>query len=332
MAFAVSGVFANKRMIMVFSPKPIPNSRATGRPAPGHAARRRQCLHNMLVNRGTETRLKRLEAVHDQNAQVVVEEHDVTDLDGRDWVAGLATQGAHVVPQAEIATDSEQFAYPIPVRTGKFRAKLVQLGAEGEGRFRVVAVIAAVDTQLRYFRYVIRAFGYGETAESWLVQEGVAPNLEALDELFWKSAYLDALDRPFKVKAVMIDAMGEPQRTAQVYAWAPRNRGPVFPAQGVHSPASPITFAPQEYFPGPRGERVRILNLIVGYVYKSMYKLFQQRRSYETPRGNEKTQRGGVVRMDRPEPLNISDKSDWSKGSNFKPSIQRLAAGQPEKN
>lgn len=123
---------------------------------------------------------------------------------------------------------------------------------------RVVALIAAVDTQLRYFRYVIRAIGYGEAAESWLVQEGVAPNLQALDELFWHSEYLDALDRPFKVKAVIIDAMGELQRTAQVYAWAARNRGRVFPAQGVHSPSSPVSFAPQEYFPGPRGERVKI--------------------------------------------------------------------------
>jgi len=56
---------------------------------------------------------------------------------------------------------------------------------------RVAAVLAAVDTQLRYFRYVIRAFGYGEGAESWLIQEGVAPTLEALDELFWRAEYLD---------------------------------------------------------------------------------------------------------------------------------------------
>lgn len=123
---------------------------------------------------------------------------------------------------------------------------------------RVAALLAAVDTQLRYFRYVIRAFGYGEIAESWLVQEGVAPNLQALDHLFWNSEYLDALDRPFKVQGVMIDAMGEPQRTAQVYAWASRNRGRVFPAQGVHSPSSPVSFATIEYFPGPKGEKVKI--------------------------------------------------------------------------
>lgn len=128
----------------------------------------------------------------------------------------------------------------------------------GKPQERVAAVLAAVDTQLRYFRYVIRAFGYGEGAESWLIQEGVAPTLEALDELFWRAEYLDAAGRSFKVKACIIDAMGEPQRTAQVYAWAARNRGRVFPSQGVHAPSTPVSYAPQEYFPGPKGERVKI--------------------------------------------------------------------------
>lgn len=127
-----------------------------------------------------------------------------------------------------------------------------------EPQERVAAVLAAVDTQLRYFRYVIRAVGYGEEAESWLIQEGVAPTLQALDELFWRSEYPDATGRAFKVRACIIDAMGDPQRTAQVYAWATRNRGRVFPAQGVHAPSTPVAYAPQEYFPGPKGERVKI--------------------------------------------------------------------------
>lgn len=128
----------------------------------------------------------------------------------------------------------------------------------GEPQERVAAVLAAVDTQLRYYRYAIRAFGYGEEAESWLIQEGVAPTLNALDELLWRSEYLDALERPFKVRAVIIDAMGDPKRTAQVYAWAARNRGRVYPAQGVHAPSTPVAYAPQEYFPGLKGERVKI--------------------------------------------------------------------------
>ncbi|MDR2075550.1 MAG: phage terminase large subunit family protein, partial [Desulfovibrio sp.] len=125
-------------------------------------------------------------------------------------------------------------------------------------RERVACLLAGVDTQLRYFRYVIRAFGFGEEAESWLIQEGTAPSLKALDDLFWHSSYPDADGRPHLVRAAIIDAMGEPTRTAQVYAWAAHNRGRVFPSQGVHAPSTPVGYAPQEYFPGPKGERIKI--------------------------------------------------------------------------
>lgn len=38
----------------------------------------------------------------------------------------------------------------------------------------------------------IRAFGYGEETESWLIQEGVVPTLHALNEFFWRSEHMDA--------------------------------------------------------------------------------------------------------------------------------------------
>ncbi|MDR2821201.1 MAG: phage terminase large subunit family protein [Desulfovibrio sp.] len=126
------------------------------------------------------------------------------------------------------------------------------------GKERAACLLAGVDTQLRYFRYVIRAFGFGEDGESWLVQEGVAPSLRALDELFWRSQYTDTDGKAYMVRGVIIDAMGDPQRTAQVYAWAAKNRGRVFPSQGVHAPSVPVGYAPQEYFPGPKGERIKI--------------------------------------------------------------------------
>lgn len=128
----------------------------------------------------------------------------------------------------------------------------------GGSRERVACLLASVDTQLRYFRYVIRAFGFGEEGESWLIQEGVAPTIAALDKLFWHSEYLDPNKKVFKVRAAIIDAMGDPTRTGQVYLWASKNRGRVFPSQGVHAPSSPVSYAPQEYFPGPKGERVKI--------------------------------------------------------------------------
>ncbi len=55
-------------------------------------------------------------------------------------------------------------------------------------------------------------------------RKAVAPNLEALDNLFWISEYFDNQGKAYKVSHVIIDAMGEPQRTAQVYSWAAANR------------------------------------------------------------------------------------------------------------
>lgn len=128
----------------------------------------------------------------------------------------------------------------------------------GKPTERVAALLAGVDTQYRYFRYVIRAFGYGESPESWLVQEGIAQNFETLEDILFNAEYPDVTGRKHKVRFAIIDAMGEQRRTAQVYSWAAKNRGRVFASQGVHSPSSPVSFTSLEYFPGIKGERVKI--------------------------------------------------------------------------
>ena len=87
---------------------------------------------------------------------------------------------------------------------------------------RVSVLLATVDTQQHYFRYVIRAYGYGETEESWLVSSGSADNLAALEEILFGSVYVDPDGREYAVGHVMIDAMGG--RTAEVYRWAVRHR------------------------------------------------------------------------------------------------------------
>lgn len=130
-----------------------------------------------------------------------------------------------------------------------------------DGRDRVCVLLAGVDTQggsaeKGYFRYVIRAIGYGEEEESWLVQAGTAPTFSALNDLLWGSVYRDPQGREYSVRACMIDAMGG--RTKEVYAWAIRHRGRVFPWQGVRSMTQPYTPAPQEYFPDVRGNKVKI--------------------------------------------------------------------------
>ncbi len=124
------------------------------------------------------------------------------------------------------------------------------------GKPRIACLLAGVDTQQSHFRYTIRAFGYGTNEESWLIQAGVAPSFGALNEVLWNSVYADADGREYKVRACMIDAMGG--RTKEVYAWAIRHRGRVFPWQGVRSLSQPYTPAPQEYFPDAKGNKIKI--------------------------------------------------------------------------
>lgn len=124
------------------------------------------------------------------------------------------------------------------------------------GRERVAAILAGVDTQKSYFRYIIRAFGYGDTEESWLIQCGAAPSFSALNEILWGAEYATPDGQRYKVRACMIDAMGG--RTREVYSWAIRQRGRVFPWQGVRSLSQPFTPAPQEYFPDAKGNKIKI--------------------------------------------------------------------------
>ena len=131
------------------------------------------------------------------------------------------------------------------------------------GGGRVSCLLAGVDTQKGYFRYVIRAYGFGEAEESWLVQCGALDTFKALDEVLLETAYADAEGRAYHVAGVMIDAMGN--RTREVYAWAARRRGRVFPWQGKQSMTSPYAMTSLEYYPSPRGDKIRIPGGLVLY-------------------------------------------------------------------
>ena len=124
------------------------------------------------------------------------------------------------------------------------------------GQERIACLLAGVDTQKGYFRYVIRAFGFGDTEESWLIQAGMVPSFSGLNDLLWNSVYRDPEGREHKVRACMIDAMGG--RTKEVYSWAVRHRGRVYPWQGVRALSQPYSISPQEYFPDARGNKVKI--------------------------------------------------------------------------
>jgi len=47
-------------------------------------------------------------------------------------------------------------------------------------------------------------------------------------------------------------------RTAEVYSWALRHRGRVFPWQGRQSMTAPYSMTPLEYFPSAKGDKIRI--------------------------------------------------------------------------
>lgn len=126
-----------------------------------------------------------------------------------------------------------------------------------DGVQRVAALVAGIDTQAKYFRYVIRAYGFGDTEESWLIQCGSAQTFDALDDLLWKSVYTDAQGNQYRVKAAVIDAMGAPGRTKQVYAWcAKRRRAMAY--QGKQNQTTPIAYSSIEFFPDDRGAKIRI--------------------------------------------------------------------------
>ncbi|MDL2268860.1 phage terminase large subunit family protein [Desulfosarcina sp. OttesenSCG-928-A07] len=120
----------------------------------------------------------------------------------------------------------------------------------------IACLLGSVDTQGTYFRYVIRAYTYGSAESSWLVQQGSVNTFDDLDQLFWGSEYVDASGRVYKVRAAMIDAMGN--RTPAVYRYAIKRRGRVYPFQGVQHLATPVVLSPQEYFSNEVGSKIKI--------------------------------------------------------------------------
>ncbi|MDL2275161.1 phage terminase large subunit family protein [Desulfosarcina sp. OttesenSCG-928-G10] len=126
----------------------------------------------------------------------------------------------------------------------------------GRQRPPVAALLAAIDTQGKYFRYVIRAFAYGPSEESWLIQCGSLGDFEDIVTVLWKSVYLDGNGRELRVRNTIIDAMGN--RTKKVYEFCVAHRGRIVPYQGVDRLSEPIKLSPQEYFPDDRGNKIKI--------------------------------------------------------------------------
>lgn len=126
---------------------------------------------------------------------------------------------------------------------------------ETPGEPRVSTLLMTVDTQKNWFRYVIRAWGFGRSKPSWLIRAGSVEHFEDLDEIL-ASRFADAQGNEYAVSKCMIDAMGT--RTAAVYAWAAQHKSVVMPWQGVQKLSTPYVMTPREYYPGANGKKIAI--------------------------------------------------------------------------
>ena len=121
---------------------------------------------------------------------------------------------------------------------------------------RVACLLAGVDTQKDYFRYVIRAFGFGLRGPTWQVQCGALNTFDDLDEVLRNRVYSDANGTEYRVAGMMIDAMGD--RTAKVYEYCAARKGWAFPWKGEQRMRTPYDLTPLEYYPDQSGRKKRI--------------------------------------------------------------------------
>lgn len=133
----------------------------------------------------------------------------------------------------------------------------------------VVAVLhATVDTQDNGFFYEIRAWGWGFAQDSWCVREGfipadwrkVAPEdlqersykyhpaFDALRQVLFEDAYMDADGTQYPVQFALIDAMGH--HTTDVYDFCRAHRGMIFPFKGEQKMATLYAWSDIDTYPG----------------------------------------------------------------------------------
>ena len=124
---------------------------------------------------------------------------------------------------------------------------------------QVAALLAAVDTQDDGFWYEIRAWGYGQEAESWQVRTGFVETFDALDAVLWLP-YHDVNKREFYVFLAGIDSQGH--RTREVYDWCIQNRGRALPLAGERTMKQPFALSKLEVWPGTDKKMPGGLNLL----------------------------------------------------------------------
>ena len=134
----------------------------------------------------------------------------------------------------------------------------------------VSCVTAGVDTQDKGFWYEIRAWGWGMDLESWGIREGFIETFGSLERILFDDEYLDVDGKRYHLHLVVQDAMGH--RTSDVYDFARRHRGRLFPFKGEQRMAQPYAFSDQEFYPGTKKPIPGGIKLLRGHVtyFKTM--------------------------------------------------------------
>jgi len=99
------------------------------------------------------------------------------------------------------------------------------------GFMQVTGLTMGIDTQKSSYWYVVRAWGGGESMESWLVDYGEVGDLNALENVAL-SVYLDDEGRAWRVTSGFMDSGGD--KTHEVYDWCRRvgRHAGIMPSKG----------------------------------------------------------------------------------------------------
>jgi phage terminase large subunit GpA-like protein len=129
----------------------------------------------------------------------------------------------------------------------------------------VSAVTAGIDTQDNGFWFELRAWGWGQTSDSWQVRFGFVESFAALSEVLFGSEYRDADGVRHAVRFALIDSGGH--RTSEVYDYCRQpHPSPVMPSKGQGRMSGLHTVGKIDVYPGttkPIPGGVRLLNLAV---------------------------------------------------------------------
>lgn len=120
----------------------------------------------------------------------------------------------------------------------------------------VAGILATADTQDNGWPFEIRAWGWGETGQSWGLRKGFVTTMADLHQVFFDEPLRDAEGNEYPVELAVIDAQGH--RWKEVIDFCRERRGRTFPYQGVPRMSKPYDFSNQEFYPTRGGKKLPI--------------------------------------------------------------------------